>query len=247
MAKKTIGICRICGLERELTYEHVPPRCAFNAEPAKMYGPEQWVVLQSGGPARYKSQQRGSGYVTLCDECNSRRGGTWNVPDFCLWTKTADALIRKFPEGKTVTEAGFRPLKQLRPLPFAKQIVSMLLALNLPEFGAAYPELRAFAMEKQRTGLPDDHRLFLSLYDLSFARWVGRYDFIGVRPNGAFETIVATQLSYYPFTYVLTIGPPPPVTDLLDITRFTRSSRSTVVTEKLTLPVNGTFLPFDVP
>ncbi len=50
-----------------------------------MYSLEQWVVLQSGGPARYRAQQRGSGHVTLCDDCNNRRGGAWNVRrDGCL-------------------------------------------------------------------------------------------------------------------------------------------------------------------
>ena len=54
-----------------------------------MYSLEQWVILESGGPAQYRDQQRGSGYVTLCEECNNRRGGSWNVPDFCLWARTA--------------------------------------------------------------------------------------------------------------------------------------------------------------
>jgi hypothetical protein len=121
MAKqKAHGTCRICGLRRELTYEHIPPRCAFNEAPARMYSVEQWVILESGGPAKYRDQQRGPGYLTLCDECNNRRSGAWNVPDFCLWARTADAAIRRFPAGETVTEVGFRPAKDLRPLPFRK-------------------------------------------------------------------------------------------------------------------------------
>jgi hypothetical protein len=76
MTKQNVrGTCRIWGLLRELTYEHVPPRCAFNPAPARMYSVEQWVIVESGGPAKYRDQQRGSGYVTLCDECNNRRGG----------------------------------------------------------------------------------------------------------------------------------------------------------------------------
>lgn len=212
-----------------------------------MYSLEQWVTLQSGGPAQYKDQQKGSGYVTLCSDCNNRRGGAWNVTEFCLWTKTASVLISKFPEGKTVEEASFVPKKPLKPLPFTKQIVSMMLALNLPEFGETYPELRAFVMDKERTGLPDDHRLYLSLCDLPFARWVGRYDFIGFPLAGGMETVVASQLSYFPFTYVLGIGPPIRLGSLLDITDFTRRPRSDVFAEKMTLPVNGSFLPFDIP
>jgi len=191
--EKRAGICRICGIERELTYEHVPPRCAFNDERAEMYSLEQWVVLQSGGPKRYRDQQRGSGYVTLCADCNNRRGGAWNVGEFCKWTKMGRGLIRRFPEGQTVESATFRT-HSLKPLPFAKQIVSMILALNLPEFGDVYPALREFVLDRDRTGLPPDHRLYLSLCDLDFARWVGRYDFIGVTHPGNVETVVASQV-----------------------------------------------------
>jgi hypothetical protein len=248
MAKqKAQGICRICGLLRELTYEHIPPRCAFNQGPARMYSIEQWVVLESGGPAKHRYQQRGSGYVTLCAECNNRRGGTWNVPDFCLWARTGDAAIARFPDGETVTKVSFRPTKELRPLPFAKQIVSMMLALNEPAFGVAYPDLRKFVMDKERVGLPDDHRIYLSLCDIGFARWVGRYDFLGITLTGDVETVVATELSYYPFTYVLSIGPPLRMGELADVTEFAHLARSNFVAEKLTIPVNGSFLPFDIP
>jgi hypothetical protein len=212
-----------------------------------MYSLEHWVILESGGPAQYRDQQRGSGYVTLCEDCNNRRGGRWNVPDFCLWARIGDEAIRRFPADETVTEVSFRPTKQLRSLPFAKQIVSMMLALNEPAFGAAYPALRDFVMEKERVGLPDGHRLYLSLSDVGFARWVGRYDFLGITLDGEVETVVATELSYYPFTYVLAIGPPLRMGELADITEYADRPRSDIITEKLTLPVNGSFLPFDIP
>lgn len=248
MAKlKVQGICRICGEPRELSYEHVPPRCAFNQTPARMYSLEQWVILESGGPAQYRDQQRGSGYVTLCEECNNRRGGRWSVPDFCLWARTGDAAIRKFPADETVTEVSFRPMKQLRPLPFVKQIVSMMLALNDPAFGAAYPALREFVVEKESVGLPDDYHLYLSLCDIGFARWVGRYDFLGITHDGEVETVVATELSYYPFTYVLSIGPPLRMGELTDITEYAHRPRNDIITDKVTLRVNGSFLPFDIP
>ncbi len=248
MAKQKVeGICRLCGLLRELTYEHVPPRCAFNQVRARMYSIDQWVILESGGPTKYRDQQRGSGYITLCDACNNRRGGTWNVPDFCLWARTGNAAIRALPPGETVSEISFRPAKPLRPLPFAKQIVSMMLALNEPAFGASHPSLRVFALEKERVGLPDDHRISLSLCDIGFARWVGRYDFLGITLAGEVEAVIATELSYYPFTYVLSIGPPLRMGALADITGFAHRARRDIVTEKLTIPVNGSFLPFDIP
>jgi hypothetical protein len=211
-----------------------------------MYSAEQWVVLESGGPAQYRDQQRGSGYVALCDECNNRRGGTWNVPDFCLWARTGDAAIRRIPADQSVVAVTFRPTKRLHPLPFTKQIVSMMLALNEPAFGAAYPDLREFARDKESVGLPDDHRIYLSLCDIGFARWVGRYDFLGLTLTGDVETVVATELSYYPFTYVLSIGPRLRIETLTDITDYAHQARRSVITELVTLSLNGSLLPFDI-
>lgn len=37
MAKKVHGICCICGQETELTFEHIPPRAAFNHFSLKLY------------------------------------------------------------------------------------------------------------------------------------------------------------------------------------------------------------------
>ena len=87
----------------------------------------------------------------------------------------------------------------------------------------------------------------MSLCDIDFARWVGRYDFLGITVTGEVETVVATELSYYPFTYVLSIGPPLRRGALTDITEFAHRARRDIVTEKLTIPVNGSFLPFDIP
>lgn len=244
--ERTCGICRICGLERELTYEHVPPRCAFNDQRARMYSLEQWVVLQSGGPARYRDQQRGSGYVTLCSECNNRRGGAWNAREFCKWTKMARGLIRRFPSGRRVESATFRT-HSLEPLPFSKQIVSMILALNLPTFGTTYPALREFVLDRDRTSLPDDHHVYLSLCDLGFARWVGQYAFMGQTLDGNIESVAASELSYFPFTYVLAIGARLQHGALTDITAFTRRRRGEVLDDEMTLAVNGSFLPFDIP
>jgi hypothetical protein len=102
-------------------------------------------------------------------------------------------------------------------------------------------------MEKERVGLPVDCRLYLSLCDLDVARWVGRYSFLGFTLTGEMEMVVATELSYYPFTFVLSIGPLLRMGALSDITGFAHRARSDIVTEELTIAVNGSFLPFDIP
>lgn len=46
MSSKHIGICALCGKEKELTFEHLPPNKAFNFTPAKPVNGEDFFTLQ---------------------------------------------------------------------------------------------------------------------------------------------------------------------------------------------------------
>jgi hypothetical protein len=70
------GKCRICGVGAQLTYEHIPPCCAFNDEPIKSYKLGEGWKLQVGERARYTGEQRGAGDHLLCDRCNNHVCGT---------------------------------------------------------------------------------------------------------------------------------------------------------------------------
>jgi hypothetical protein len=68
MAKKKIeGICRICGCYGPLTFEHVPPRKAFNNRPVIGLPFEQMMSLGPNDHPVGKPQQAGNGLVyALC-------------------------------------------------------------------------------------------------------------------------------------------------------------------------------------
>src|SRR5580693_1774474 len=77
MASPVFGRCCICGTEGKLSFEHVPPRKAFNDQPLLFADKER---LRSGGhPDEYdtggKEHQKGSGTYTLCEKCNNDTGG----------------------------------------------------------------------------------------------------------------------------------------------------------------------------
>ena len=71
MAKKNIGQCCICGKESELTFEHIPPRAAFNNFNMKLY--DFWGYLLRNN-TKYHPFQRGAGKYSLCASCNNRTG-----------------------------------------------------------------------------------------------------------------------------------------------------------------------------
>lgn len=63
------GSCRLCGVEGRLSFEHVPPRAAFNDRPILLYKFDEILNL---GPDKTPStggtiQQKGAGAYTLCE------------------------------------------------------------------------------------------------------------------------------------------------------------------------------------
>lgn len=50
--KKIVGKCKLCGLEKELTFEHVPPKGAFNDTPSKRYS--QAEIIQRLNETEWK-------------------------------------------------------------------------------------------------------------------------------------------------------------------------------------------------
>jgi len=235
-----IGTCRVCGDHGKLTYEHVPPRSAFNTESATIYTYDQWLSLGATGCGRYELQQRGSGYYAFCETCNNTRGGRWYVPEYELWVRAGAEIVLELKEEPPPGLVAHITLHEVRPALFAKQMVMMMLALNGPEFGDSFPELREYVRERDATGLPERFRLFVSLLNVEVARYGGLYAAFNFATDKAFS---ATDLLYPPFAYTLTIDEEGPDPRSGEITWFTTLAAGDERDVKLTLPYNLTVLP----
>ena len=107
MAKRqVIGICMVCGWYGQLTFEHVPPQCAFNNSPARTYSLDQWMLFEAGEKARWENDQRGSGYSALCGTCNNERGGKWYVPELQQWVYLGADIVNNAREHPAARKAG---------------------------------------------------------------------------------------------------------------------------------------------
>jgi len=63
------GTCSLCGNIGDLTFEHIPPKAAFN-NLRKIYLPwDQAMRLGPDAPVRGKIQQGGVGAYSLCPPC----------------------------------------------------------------------------------------------------------------------------------------------------------------------------------
>lgn len=220
------GLCRICRERPADSFEHVPPRRAFNDEPTRAYGLAEWLAREEGGLAGGRIEQRGAGGVTLCVSCNNRTG-SWYGRELVLAARAGAQILMELPleeldasldhRWATVTfrqHPGVGP----HPLRFAKQIVTMLLAISPLSVSEEHPELGEFVLDRDRSGLSERYQLYLALYAGPLARTVGgaiRVDVETRRPD------YLVEVAYPPFSYVMTIDTPLDALPTTNITNMT--------------------------
>src|SRR5216684_6998566 len=91
---KREGVCHICGNYGPLSFEHIPPRAAFNNRSVIKVKFEEALELGPDGVAKGPIQQQGAGQYTLCRKCNNDTGA-WYGKSFVDWCyQGMDILIR---------------------------------------------------------------------------------------------------------------------------------------------------------
>lgn len=209
MRKKKTGKCALCGRERELTFEHIPPRAAFNSTPAKpVSGAELFsekglddnrMPWDTSG-LRYDNQQQGMGRYTLCSECNNNTGSWYGDSYVELAKATHAAMIDEtFQNSEGI---GFR---EVYPLRFIKQVLSMFCSIN--KIDPKLDEIREFVLNKEATGL-DRTRYKLCMYFtksnlMKYSGPVAVIRDLGV----ANEVMAMSEITAYPFGFILYFNP----------------------------------------
>lgn len=219
--------CRVCGTLDDLSFEHVPPKSAFNRDRAEMLGLDAWLEREksTGRPGRRgKISQGGSGVRTLCRTCNSRAGRLY-VPEMARWVRIGRYALRDNREAvddadTIVSTLGIGlKIKEVRPGRFVKQMVTMLLAIAPIGIPEGYPDLAAYARDPDVTAFPDGMSLYLNFYLGPISRFIGS---AAVVRESDEATYAVTELAYPPFAYALVMGEPAaaPALPCCDITSF---------------------------
>jgi hypothetical protein len=218
--------CRLCGSSEDLSFEHVPPRSAFNSERAEMLGLDAWLEREKGSSRRGTIMQRGSGVRTLCRRCNSRAGRLY-VPELAKWTRVGRSVLSDNSAAVKDAEASREPMgirlviKRVYPGRFVKQVVTMLLAIAPLNLIEAHPGLASYAREPDVARLPSGVTLYLNLFLGPLARFIGT---AAVMREQDHATYVVTELAYPPFAYAMVFGEPEEAPALAgcDITGYAR-------------------------
>lgn len=134
--------CHICGKERPLTWEHVPPRSAYN-ECDSLW---ERMTVPTGAPSSARKYRARGGFKvqTLCSECNSGRCARY-----------AEAYVR-FVRHLVETPKLFGPSGRSRlvsipsdTLLLAKEIATMILAVEPEGLGGDFAALRQFVLDPE--------------------------------------------------------------------------------------------------
>jgi len=175
--KKVIGHCQICGLEKPLSFEHIPPKSAFNEAPALLHLTSvEHLSSLPPGTTPYPSDpilfKHGFGAYTLCGECNNFTGGTYAgyYVDFVKQIYNSVESRRKEIDEKTVQLA-----VTIRPARVLKQIITMFASVYSATgkiFGRDFPELKHILLKKDAYLLPSNHAFYAYLLAGGSARFV---------------------------------------------------------------------------
>lgn len=176
MASKHEGVCRLCGQHGPLTFEHVPPKAAFNDRPVVMAAFDSALNIGPDDAIRGSTQQRGMGGYTLCERCNNTTGH-WYGSRFVAWCYQGLELLVKSQGHPTLYF-----IYHLFPLCVIKQILAMMFSVNGEGFRDANPELAQFVLDKERRYLNPKYRIF------AYYNYEGRLRSLGV--SAALNTIV---------------------------------------------------------
>ena len=155
-------VCHICGKQGKMSFEHIPPRSVGNTQRSKAYSVVE-IAENTGrldSTARegihYQQQQQGSGFATLCSECNSylRRHYVNEYKDFFLATSAVLVNEQKQDGAMGIhLETG-----KANVLALFKHAVSNFCATTQP---GTMLDFREFLLDKESNDFPSRYRLYM--------------------------------------------------------------------------------------
>ena len=209
---KHYGKCSLCGQETELTFEHIPPRGAFNSTPARpvsgtelfkeeILNDDSHMPWDTSG-MQYDNQQQGMGRYSLCKICNNSTG-SWYGDAYVTFAKTVHTAMRN-RKPDDLDGIGFR---EVYPLRFIKQVLSMFCSTLRPD-DPRMEDIRNFVLNKDAVGLnKNKYKLCLYFTESTIMKHSGLS--ILLRSNGVshIESMALAEITAYPLGFILYFDP----------------------------------------
>lgn len=174
LVRKHIGTCVVCGEEKELTFEHIPPKSSGNSLSVKTVTGEAMLNKLQNSQAepwdlsglRYQSNQRGYGEYSLCASCNNLTG-SWYAQDYSDLVLGIGKLIQKErPPRNSLCMVTMK----MRPLNFLKQLCAMAMTLSK---GGCSDDFRDFILHAENQTFPSEYSIYLYIYVPGLFKYLG--------------------------------------------------------------------------
>jgi hypothetical protein len=232
------GTCHLCNSTGKLSFEHVPPKAAFNDQgvlEADIRKVLDGNLIEELENPTGTNNPRGAGKYTLCEECNNSTG-RWYAKDYVHFVRQAYPRCKDVPPETAVTiECSIRPLDVL------KQILVMFCSASPPSFAQKHQRLVRYLLNADSRDA-DDQRLFLSLYDVKNSKASRQLGLSG-RISGA-QSHIFSEISFPPFNLVMSVSggnPDPRLFEITHFKEFAHRQRCTVRLQLYNLAVNSYF------
>lgn len=228
------GVCRLCKKTTDLSFEHIPPKVAFNATTKYRTLPFIEYVQNSTNPdfkPSGKLMQGGIGEYCLCPKCNSFLGNQY-VPAYYRIALVSRYILQNHSEAEGIH---FSTVK-LSPLRLLKQVIAMFVCINKPDFTDVNPELLNFIRDPNENALPQKFRVYMYLNKTGKTRSI---PMMYSNQNG-----LMAEIAFPPLGFVLSIDHPHPIPYLSEITSFKNANLDYNDEVHFKLNVLPTYLPF---
>jgi hypothetical protein len=210
------GECCICGYIGELTFEHVPPRAAYNdrrvfeAKMENLLGGE-WIPGTAVTNGRYL--QRGAGRYSLCGKCNNDTGAWYGTPYVDFARQAMVILSRSKGELSLAYPYGIVPLRVL------KQIVVMFFSACGPGLRKAHPDLVRFVLNRDLRIFPGYIDIWAYLHHPTQSTSTRQSGVTGLINRGG-KSHVFSEIAFPPFGLIMSLKGPPLNEQLCNLTHF---------------------------
>jgi hypothetical protein len=204
-----VGICRICGLNKTLTEEHIIPRVAGGGTSVKLYKADELLKTLGDGEEKPYGiiKQNGHAEYTLCGDCNSLSGRNYDedFADFYnIFTQQIPPRIT-IPKGVIADDYLENKVVDIdvigiKPFNIAKRILVSFCSVDLPGLTDRHPEIRKAILDKGYQPKTNDFSLYLSLH-VGSSLYFGTQGVLMNTPTGietvSYAGIEADNVAFY--------------------------------------------------
>ena len=213
MSKKSIyDICAICGLNKKMSFEHIPPKCAYNKSPVRIQYQEQ-LSAKKGERFHnaFSKLNQGMGLYSLCKNCNGLMG-SYYANDYCQVVEEAIKEVSLNIENNFVHFS-----IEIKPLNFVKQVISMHLSADrkhrILSNGFNFGK---FLLSRHDKFISPKYNIFMYWCDSNHYRLNGPVVINDLDRSNIFFS----EINHIPFGFVITIDSRPPNIQMMNITKF---------------------------